>query len=178
MYISSSKKAIIESNVLFAMVIFFCLSMPFVFETYDWTMTISLISLVVLIGIVAFIHWLVIGKKLNISSDGCTVSFFRYRRFYRWDEFSIIRLENLRNAYSFGSKFKPCYEEYVFLSICPVKKPSWMYPNEYCMFHPLNCFFVCFCDLHLPDAESSALYVADKEEFLGKLKEWGVSLTK
>ena len=51
--------------------------------------------------------------------------------------------------------------------------------ETYCiLFHPLSCIFVGFLD-HSQEKKTKfdEIYIAPKEEFLTKLKEWNVSIS-
>ena len=111
-----------------------------------------------------------IGKVIILDSKGCTISFLFYRKTYSWNEFSIKRWENFRNAYS--HKEEP--EVGVMFSVKLFRRPQWIPPNQFCMLTaPLSSFFVCFSD---GPARCPNPYAVDEASFLETLSRWGVEL--
>lgn len=128
---------------------------------------------VVCLSILCLRYWIVFGRTLKMSAQGCEVSFLFIRRFYKWQDLDI-RFE----YYSHRVSNRQPYSEGVLFSPKKISKPDWMLPATYCLLvHPFSFFFVYFYPrkeynkwvIRYPD-----FYAADKTELLGLLKAWGV----
>lgn len=125
-----------------------------------------------LIGIEVILGVIVMSYTLIMDEKGCTVLWGKYKRTYEWEKFSIIRLE--KNILTQG------YSECVLFSVYPIKKAKIRDPISYCQYrHPFTCFAVFFIP---PEAKRMNLkifevYEIEKEEFLSKMKEWGVQIS-
>jgi len=137
------------------------------------------------IGMIIYIilDSIVTGKTIIMDRAGCSLKLFSYERKYKWEEVVVRRKEK----YSNNKRIYP-HEEAMFFSVIPVKKPKWMGPLIYCCLrHPFRCFFVYLEEKETVDYIQSGkfmlhtgerFYVVEKEQFLGKLKEWDVNFTE
>lgn len=110
------------------------------------------------------------GKVMILDSEGCTISFLWYRKYYLWSEFSVKKMEDWHNVISYRQR----PEEGAMFSIKSLHRPRWLGPLEFCAIRaPFSSFFVCFC---IGDKRSPNIYTVDKESFLSTLAQWGVEL--
>lgn len=113
------------------------------------------------------------GRTLEMDKEGCTVSFFWYKRKYKWDELCVKQVIKY-TKFPFNSHGREYYEGAVFAPYKiekaiknPVMYKDWI-PH-------LSFFFVNFSDPK-KKLRSDGWYEVREEEFLSKMQEWGVEL--
>ena len=116
--------------------------------------------------------FIIVRRTLHFDREGCTIRLFHWEWRYTWDQFAIKRIEP--SGLGRGNPLAP--DGGVFFSVKRVRKPIWQDPRGVCMRHPRSCFWVSFAPSE-PHA-GERIYEVDREEFLGQLREWGVTLTK
>lgn len=113
---------------------------------------------------------LAVAKTVVLDPSGCTFSFLCYRKHYLWSEFSVKKVEDYEDVYSYRQR----PEAGAIFLIKPHRRPKWMGPGEFCMLKaPLSSFYVCF-SIGLERFPNP--YVVDKKLFLDTLSQWGVEL--
>ena len=119
-----------------------------------------------------YLDYQVKGRRYTYTEDGVHIEFGGNQSFYSWDEIQTRRLETSHLTYEW-----PYLEGGVFFSIQKKSKMPWTDPYRYCILHPSTSFYVNF----IPEKHANKClgrFEVDKEEFLTKLDEWGVKLTK
>jgi len=122
------------------------------------------------------------GRKFVFDNDGITVCFLWIKKHYRWDEFQLKQYVKYGGISAYASR-PPLVSAVEFykkkISIPKIDAHSYSM-----LFHPFTFIFVYFPpsktwrrDTSINEqARSQIIYEADEEEFLMKLKEWGVEL--
>lgn len=91
---------------------------------------------------------------------------------YTWDELVEKRIE----PQHWGGN-RDYDQGCAFFSLNHTKKNSRTDPATYALFHPFTCFWVYFiCNTNEKSNSKLGIYEVDKEEFVGLLEKWGVSL--
>ena len=115
----------------------------------------------------------VVGRTYRYSQEGCTISFLSYRKSYVWEELQIKKYEK-DFIFPVGTGMGASYggADGVFFSVKPYKyKKSGSPITSSEIFQPSK-FYVLFP--HEMKKHSIIPYpVADRDKFLGLLKEWG-----
>lgn len=114
-------------------------------------------------------------KIVEYSKTGCTVSFFLYSKTYPWEQLCVKRFEDYSCTYSYKRQF----DEGVFFSVKPLRRPKHLGPCEVCMIkHPFTSFFVTFPSIGNPQGDLfyPAPYRVDKESFLNLMVQYRVVL--
>ena len=118
----------------------------------------------------------VVGRTYRYSQEGCTISFLFYRKSYVWEELQIKKYEK-DFIFPVGTGMGASYggADGVFFSVKPYKyKKSGSPITSSEIFQPSK-FYVLFP--HEMKKHSIIPYpVADRDKFLGLLKEWGVEI--
>ena len=136
----------------------------FLFGTCTYTVT----------TIFLIIYTFSVGRTYCYSKVGCTISFLFYRKVYQWEDLQIKKYEK-KFTYIVG-RWSCGEADGVFFSVKPYK------------YHKMNGSPITLSEIFQP----SKLYVlfpyeikkydmfpypmADRDEFLGLLKEWGVKI--
>lgn len=157
--------------------------------------TIFIILLSVFLIKTALYEWIGINRTLIMEKDGCTVCFYRYRKFYAWDKLAIKRWENYSDMVSdVGVGYEKAYYEGVFFSRDLVDKPKKITPNAFFRIRwPLTCFCVNFYPYGITKGygdyserrstdsafilkRAPEVYPIDKEVFVNYMKLWEVDI--
>ncbi len=116
-------------------------------------------------------------KTLTISKSGICAKFGLYKKHYKWSDFKCICLQN----YMVQCSAEWAEEAIVFStkqSEIPVKRSH----KTQSFLHPFSFLYISFCseekanNVFRPYGIIS--YVADKDEVLSKLAEWGIDVSK
>ena len=130
------------------------------------------IGLFVILWLYSIISTVAYGKTLLFDENGCTVSFGKYKKIYSWKDFEYIRYYDYSKP-----KFR---SEGLVGGIVFSKKPinlKRMTLNSYYGFHPFSFVYVTFINEKRSQLQTYRdAYTAPKEEFVNKLKEWGVEV--
>ena len=124
-----------------------------------------------------FRRWIATGKTITLDANGCTVSFFWYKRRYKWSDFITIKYGDYTK--SFG--YKSPYMRGIEFSPYRNKRPRWIKPAEYCeLFHPISYIYIYFTpavfskeNLRYPLGAS-----VDEKEFRCLMEKWGVIIAE
>ena len=113
---------------------------------------------------------LIYSRSLEFDETGCTIWSRNGQLHIRWEDMAVKRIEpqhfGMNTGYVWGG---------AFFSLCPTKKSPNRDPASYAMWHPSTCFWVYFKPKSQEGiAFTHGIYEVDKEEFIGKLKEWNV----
>lgn len=150
--------------------------------------------LTLMMGRAAIYDWISTNRVLIMEKSGCTVCFYHYKKFYKWDELVIKRWENYHHMWT--TYYANQYYEGVFFSRYLVKKPKWMVPMDFIQIRrPMTCFCVNFYpygidegngDYHNQRKPNSILlaplgrlpeiYPVNKEIFVNYMKLWNVHI--
>lgn len=145
------------------------------FEEVLWLLAIPLIPISVFLILCPSCE-----RTVEMSAEGCTVRFLRYKKFYRWDELQVKRMADYRycNWGGHGSRKVIEYDEGAEFSPKPVRRREGTSPPSYCVCHPLTYIYVNFRNKAAEEASKFSEHVCeiDKEFFLAKMAEWGVVL--
>lgn len=138
------------------------------------------------IYIMAVLVWIDMGRKIELTKDGCEISLFCVKKFYGWDEYRVKRIERYsENGRIFGgAKYKTAYEEGAVFCRVPLKRPTDYRPEDYVGSLKKPCLFstvsICFQNEKSKKWYNwgDEFYKVDKAEFLQKMEEWGIELEK
>ena len=125
--------------------------------------------------------WVLYGRIFVFDETGCTVILGKYKKHYAWSQLKYIQLRSCRNTF-YPSRTEKKPDERMLFSTKPIKVPRSMDFLVYSMyFAPMSGIFVGFYThprnvsmFRGKPFEGEKIYIAPKEEFLQKLKEWGV----
>lgn len=157
-----------------------------------WVLMIALLSRM------ALSEWIGTNRTFIMDKNGCMICFYRYKKFYSWDEFAIKRWENCnpRNGANCTDGYEISYFEGVIFSKYPFEKPKWMSPDEFIVFlRPLTCFCVHFYPYGITGGKGDyksrrasdtislrktirkpEVYPVEKEVFVNYMKLWDVDI--
>ena len=122
-----------------------------------------------------------IGRKIELTREGGTISFLWIKRRYSWEEYPVKKIERYSDRYNPWAPSTP-YEEGAVFSKVPVKRSKKYRPEEprsYLTRYVFSTVWVCFRNEECKKrkwAYNTGLFEVDKEEFLQKMEEWGVEL--
>lgn len=116
-----------------------------------------------------------VGRTFILDETGCTVSFWKFKRTYTWDQIKT----KVIITYSFrpllmGTNCPEYLTEIIFTPYI-MRKPRFIRAYIYSIFHPFRCIYMYF-DPKENRFRSSKYYEADEEEFRTKMAQWGVEL--
>ena len=118
------------------------------------------------------------GRKIELTKVGCTISFLWIKRRYSWGEYLVKKVEKYSD-YSMRAPDTP-YDEGAVFSKVPIKRPKRYRPGEVSSFITPCVFstvWVCFRNERCKRTmRLTGYFEVDKEEFLQKMEEWGVEL--
>ena len=136
----------------------------FLFGTCTYTVT----------TIFLIIYTFSVGRTYCYSKVGCTISFLFYRKVYQWEDLQIKKYEK-KFTYIVG-RWSCGEADGVFFSVKPYKyhkmNGSPITLSE--IFQPSK-FYVLF-PYEIKKYDMFPYPMADRDEFLGLLKEWGVKI--
>lgn len=130
----------------------------------------------IFITVYLLIYIAAIGRTYRYSKQGCTISFLFYRKSYVWEELQIKKYEK-DFAFTVGAGGGTSYgaADGVFFSVKPYKYTKSGSPITSSEIFQPSKFYVLFP--HRMKKYSFIPYpVADRDKFLGLLKEWGVEI--
>ena len=179
----------IKANVIYSIVKLPALGMFVFFEVYGIKNLIAGIeigkTLVVFFVIhLAYLYFafdlINIGRKIELTKEGCMISFLWIKRRYSWEEYPVKKIERYSDQYNSWAPVTP-YEEGAVFSKVPVKRSKKYRPEEprsYLTRYVFSTVWVCFRNEECKRkwAYNTGLFEVDKEEFLQKMEEWGVEL--
>ena len=120
------------------------------------------------------------GRKIELTKVGCTISFLWIKRRYSWGKYLVKKVEKYSD-YSMRAPDTP-YDEGAVFSKVPVKRPKRYRPGEVSSFitpYVFSTVWVCFRNERCKRTmRLTGYFEVDKEEFLQKMEEWGVELEK
>ena len=105
--------------------------------TIGWTLVVyAPLFLIIVLGAIIY------GRTFILSAEGCTVCFLCFQRTYRWEELQTKRIERYPK-YSLvrPMKYNP-YQKYAMLAHYRVRKPRWVYPEQYSSLHPWSYIYL------------------------------------
>ena len=144
--------------------------------------SILVILLIHLIYLVAVLYLIDFGRKIELTKEGCMISFLWIKRRYSWEEYPIKKVERYSIYRSLWAPNTP-YDEGAVFSKVPVKHSKKYQPGETRSFltrYVFSTVWICFRNEECGKKWSynDGLYEVDKKEFLQKMEEWGVELEK
>ena len=181
----------IKANVIYSIVKLPALGMFVFFEVYGIKNLIAGIeigkTLVVFFVIhLAYLYFafdlINIGRKIELTKEGCMISFLWIKRRYSWEEYLVKKIERYSDRYSPWAPDTP-YDEGAVFSKVPVKRSKRYRPAEirsYLTGYVFSTVWICFRNekYKKKGAYNTDFFEVDKEEFLQKMEEWGVELEK
>ena len=179
----------IKANVIYSIVKLPALGMFVFFEVYGIKNLIAGIeigkTLVVFFVIhLAYLYFafdlINIGRKIELTKEGCMISFLWIKRRYSWEEYPVKKIERYSDQYNSWAPVTP-YEEGAVFSKVPVKHSKKYRPAEtrsFLTWYVFSTVWICFRNEECKKkwAYYTDLFEVDKEEFLQKMEEWGVEL--
>ena len=139
----------------------------------------SLLALVLLAPTILLIRaWVVLGRTLIFSKEGCTVKFMFYSKTYKWQELKTKQIKDFSNGISY--KEQPFKQGTIFCSKS-INFPKKLKPAGFnYLYRPFGFFFVYFkpCSNYYANKSLlySDLYVVNEDEFRNNLKKWKVDI--
>ena len=180
----------IKTNVIYSILMLFIIGIFVYFEVYGIKNMITGIEIgKLLIGL--FVIHLVyffgafylinIGRKIELTKDGCIISFLWIKRRYSWEEYPIKKVERYSDRYNSWAPLTPYDEGAVFskVSVKRSKKYRPAEPRSYLTRYVFSTVWVCFRNEMCKKKWTryyTDFFEVDKEEFLQKMEEWGVEL--
>ena len=179
----------IKANVIYLIVKLPALGMFVFFEVYGIKNLIVdieirktlVVFLVIHLAYLYFAFDLInIGRKIELTKEGCIISFLWIKRRYSWEEYPVKKIERYSDQYNSWAPVTP-YEEGAVFSKVSVKRSKKYRPVEtrsYLTRYVFSTIWVCFRNEECEKKWSynTGLFEVDKEEFLQKMEEWGVEL--
>ena len=146
-------------------------------EVWGSILAIFLLHLIYLY--VAF-YLIYIGRRIELTREGCIISYLWIKRKYGWEEYPIKKVERYSKYRSLWAPNTP-YDEGAVFSKVQVKHSKKYQPGETRSFltrYVFSTVWICFRNEECGKKWSynDGLYEVDKEEFLQKMEEWGVEL--
>ena len=180
----------IKTNVIYSILMLFIIGIFVYFEVYGIKNMIAgieigklLIGLFVihLVYFFSAFYLINIGRKIELTKEGCIISFLWTKRRYSWEEYPIKKVERYSDRYNSWAPLTP-YDEGAVFSKVPVKRSKKYRPAEprsYLTRYVFSTVWVCFRN-EMCKKKWTCYYTdffeVDKEEFLQKMEEWGVEL--
>ena len=123
-----------------------------------------------------------LGRRIELTKEGCIISFLWIKRRYSWEEYLVKKIERYSDRYSPWAPDTP-YDEGAVFSKVPVKRSKRYRPAEirsYLTRYVFSTVWICFRNekYKKKGAYNTDFFEVDKEEFLQKMEEWGVELEK
>ena len=156
-----------------------CIALSFLvicFFSFDFGRAFITIMTIILIAFI-FAFWVSSCRTIIMDSEGCSVRFLFIEKTYKWTE---LNAEMIQYDGMLGYR-DPYLEGIVFCKKNKIRKPKFLKPSLYSVFvNPFKFFNVNF----KPDFKYNKsvccpdLYVVSKDEFLEKMNEWGVKISK
>ena len=148
-------------------------------EVWGSILAILLVHLIYLVLAFELIH---IGRKIELTKEGCMISFLWIKRRYSWEEYPVKKIERYSDQYNSWAPVTP-YEEGAVFSKVPVKRSKKYRPAEtrsYLTRYVFSTVWICFRNEECKKkwAYYTDLFEVDKEGFFQKMEEWGVELEK
>ena len=148
----------------------------------DWmtksALTIGLLAMLFL-NYILFVYIVDLGRKVELSKEGCTVSFLFIKRRYAWEEYRIKKVEEYYGGPTWERKTP--YKEGVIFSKVSVKRPSKYRPEKPYLHSFHEAFFtVWICFQNEMSVKKmfgyQPLYDVDRNMLFRKMEEWGIEL--
>ena len=147
----------------------------------DMLLVILVIFIILLIYLSCVFDLINIGRRIELTKEGCMISFLWIKRKYSWEEYPVKKIERYSDQYNSWAPSTP-YDEGAVFSKVPVKRSKKYRPAEprsYLTRYVFSTVWVCFRNEECKKrkwAYNTGLFEVDKEEFLQKMEEWGVEL--
>ena len=147
----------------------------------DMLLVILVIFIILLIYLSCVFYLIDIGRRIELTKEGCMISFLWIKRKYSWEEYPVKKIERYSDQYNSWAPSTP-YDEGAVFSKVPVKRSKKYRPAEprsYLTRYVFSTVWVCFRNEECKKrkwAYNTGLFEVDKEEFLQKMEEWGVEL--
>ena len=146
-------------------------------EVWGSILAILLVHLIYLVLAFELIH---IGRKIELTKEGCMISFLWIKRKYSWEEYPVKKVERYSKDPSIWAPDTP-YDAGAVFSKVPVKHSKRYRPEEprwSLSRYVFSTVWICFRNEKCKKkwAYNTDLFEVDKEEFLQKMEEWGVEL--
>ena len=121
--------------------------------------------------------WVSVDRKLTMDENGCTVEFYGFKRYYKWEEFKVKQIIDQRNSLGYD-----LYDKGVIFCKHKVRRPRWLKISKYCgLVHPWSIVYVNF----IPEKKSgwdiekySHSMAVDEKEFMACMKEWNIEFVE
>ena len=138
----------------------------------DWRFVLFLWPLLLILLIYIWTsHYTLIFDK-----EGCTKKFLFYKKRYRWDD---LQVKQLYTSYVYS--YDVYKEGVVFLTKRETSEKIKYNITNYVLFHPMSCIIVNFEGTFrmddVKDGQRMRGCEVNKQEFLRKMDEWGITLT-
>ncbi len=132
------------------------------------------IVLSVVFGLLLFLDYFANEKTLFIMPSGICAKFGRYKKMYNWSDFKNIHIQNYISHFS-----TEAVNEAMIFSEKKNKKPVWMSNKAYATIHPFSFIYISFRSENFTEntlirSYGPVCYLAEKEDILRKLNEYGV----
>ena len=147
----------------------------------DMLLVILVIFIILLIYLSCVFDLINIGRRIELTKEGCMISFLWIKRKYSWEEYPIKKVERYSDQYNSWAPSTP-YKEGAVFSKVPVKRSKKYRPAEprsYLTRYVFSTVWVCFRNEMCKKKWTryyTDFFEVDKEEFFQKMKEWGVKL--
>lgn len=133
-------------------------------------------------------YWIAFGREIQLTKEGCNVSFLWFKKFYTWDQ---MKTKRVTKVFIGGRVFRLCYNGLLLSN-----KKVWLLETKIFYgltfnvptYHPFSLVFVLFEPNLLSRVQSpnwfpkwmkqelDSGYFADEEELFSLLNSWGVSV--
>ena len=148
----------------------------------DMVATMVILFLIHLVYVFCGFDLINMGRKIELTKVGCTISFLWIKRRYSWEEYPVKKIERYSDQYNSWAPVTP-YEEGAVFSKVPVKRSKKYRPAEtrsYLTRYVFSTVWICFRNEECKKkwAYYTDLFEVDKEGFFQKMEEWGVELEK
>lgn len=166
-------------------------------DTY-WSFIFAIVVDIILAKVGLYM-WIGSARTLIMEKEGCTVCFWRYRKFYAWNELAIKSWQNYKKGGYWIPKLHINFEFYtegVFFSKYPVKKSKLWMPFDIMLSRNLmSSFWVNFYPYGITDKNGNyhnppkgvsvllgkrrrmpEIYPVEKEVFVNYMKLWNVDI--
>lgn len=172
---------------LLIIMIMFCVT-TLIMGTHFHAPLLLLIMVCVLECVYFLYHLVAVGRTIYLDEDGCIVTFGKYQKRYKWEEFIVKRVELYRGTeyrYSVYNKVKIVVlsPHKIYRYHKTYKKGQWTAPAYCAARYPFSMVYIyMISERNLKKAQLDKKvcdlsgYEVEEDMFLQKLKEWNIEL--
>ncbi len=139
--------------------------------------TISLVIGIFGLGMFLFVRsWIAIDRTIFMEEDGCTISFWKYKKKYRWSDFSVKEIRRCQDA---PNRMSPTYyKKCVVLSVKAIHKPKWFSISRYNgLIRPFSLIVIYFQPKQRKGEKPIVfIYEVEEDKFRECMKTWNVAI--